>query len=114
VITKTTKVSKFAGVASDVGSQRNYELMLVINSGCTEEKLTATMEAVTQFIAELGGLVAEVKPLGKRKLAYPINHCREGYYQLVFFKLKSTASPELENKLNITEEIIRYLLKVDE
>jgi len=114
VVTKTTKVSKSAGVASSVGSQRNYELMLVINPRCAEEKLSATMDAVTQFIAELGGIVTEVKPLGRRKLAYQIEHCREGHYYLVLFKLKSTSSPELENRLNISEEIIRYLLKVAE
>jgi len=115
VVTKTTtKVSKSAGVASSVGSQRNYELMLVINPRCTDEKLSATMDAITQFITELGGTVAEIKPLGKRKLAYPIEHCSEGYYQLVFFNLKSTSSPELENRMNISEEIIRYLLKVAE
>jgi len=114
VVTKTTKVSKSAGVASSVGSQRSYELMLIIKPGCTEEKLSATMDAVTQFIVELGGTVADVKSLGRRKLAYPIRHCGEGFYQLVFFNLRSTASPELENRLNISEEILRYLLKVVE
>ena len=113
MVTKA-KVSKSAGVASSVGSQRNYELMLVINPRCTDEKLPIIMDAVKQFISELGGAVTEIKSLGKRKLAYPIKHCSEGYYQLVFFGMKSTASAELENRLNISEEIIRYLLKVVE
>jgi small subunit ribosomal protein S6 len=49
--------------------------------------------------------------LGKRRLAYPIKHFTEGHYLLLHFKLKSASSPELENRLNISEEIIRYLLK---
>ena len=111
MVTKKTKVSKPAGAPSSADGQRNYELMLVINPEWTEEKLTATTGNVSQFITGLGGNVAEVKGLGKRKLAYPIQHFSEGYYVLLHFKLKSQASPELENRLNISEEIIRYLLK---
>ena len=111
MVTKTTKVAKPAGAASSTDGQRNYEVMLVINPELTEEKLNATMSNVSQFITGLGGNIAEVKPLGKRKLAYPIKHFSEGYYVLLHFKLKSESSPELENRLNISEEIIRYLLK---
>jgi small subunit ribosomal protein S6 len=111
VVIKKTKVSKPAGTTSSADGQRNYELMLVINPNWTDEKLTATTAAVSQFIASLGGSVSEVKPLGKRKLAYPIQHFGEGHYLLLQFRLKSASSPELENRLNITEEIIRYLLK---
>jgi small subunit ribosomal protein S6 len=111
VVTKTTKVSKPAGNASSADGQRNYELMLVINPEWTEEKLAVATAGINQFIAGLGGSVGEVKPLGKRRLAYPIKHFSEGQYSLLRFKLKSSASPELENRLNISEEIIRYLLK---
>ncbi len=111
MVTKTTKVSKPAGAASSADGQRNYELMLVINPEWTEEKLNTTMAGISQFITGLGGSAAEVKPLGKRKLAYPIKHFSEGHYMLLHFKLKSESSPELENRLNISEEIIRYLLK---
>jgi small subunit ribosomal protein S6 len=111
VVTKTTKVSKPAGAASGTDGQRNYELMLVVNPEWTEEKLSATTSNLSQFIESMSGSVAEVKMLGKRKLAYPIKHFNEGHYMLIYFKLKSESSPELENRLNISEEIIRYLLK---
>ena len=111
MVTKITKVSKPAGTASSADGQRNYELMLVINPEWTEEKLGATTSNISQFITGLGGTVSEVKPLGKRRLAYPIKHFGEGHYALLLFKLKSEKSPELENRLNISEEIIRYLLK---
>jgi small subunit ribosomal protein S6 len=111
VVIKKTKVAKPAGAPSSADGQRNYELMLVINPEWTEEKLSSTTSNISQFIVGLGGNVAEVKPLGKRRLAYPIKHFNEGYYLLLQFKLKSESGPELENRLNISEEIIRYLLK---
>ncbi len=110
MVTKT-KVAKPAGQASSTGGQRNYELMLVINPDWTEDKLGATTGTISQTISSLGGTIGDTKMLGKRKLAYPIKHFSEGQYVLMQFKLKSTASPELENRLNISEEIIRYLLK---
>jgi len=111
VVTKTTKVAKPVGATSSTDGQRNYELMLVINPEWTEEKLNATAANISKFIASMGGTFAEVKQLGKRKLAYPIKHFGEGHYILLHFKLKSESSPELENRLNISEEIVRYLLK---
>jgi small subunit ribosomal protein S6 len=104
------KVSRDAGAASIPSAQRNYELMLVINPTLNEERLDATVNGITQFIIGLDGTVAETRMLGKRRLAYPIKHQSEGYYVMMHFKAKSAAGPQLEARLNILEEIIRYLL----
>ena len=104
------KVSRNVGGPSTPSAQRNYELMLVINPTLTEERLNTTVSGITQFIMGLEGTVAEARVLGKRRLAYPINHQSEGYYVLVHFKAKSAAGPQLEARLNILEEILRYLL----
>ncbi len=104
------KVSRDTGGTSTPSAQRNYELMLVINPTLTEERLNATVNGVTQFIIGQEGTVAETRMLGKRRLAYPIKHQSEGYYVLMHFKAKSAAGPQLEARLNILEEILRYLL----
>ena len=105
-----TKVSRDAAGTSTPGAQRNYELMLVINPTLTEERLNATVGGIAQFIISLGGTLAESRMLGKRRLAYPIDQQTEGFYVLVHFKAKSAAGPQLEARLNILEEILRYLL----
>jgi len=104
------KVSKDAGGTSTPSAQRNYELMLVINSALTEERLNAVVEGITRFIIGLDGIVSETRMLGKRRLAYPIKHQTDGYYVMVHFKAKSSVGPQLETRLNILEEILRYLL----
>jgi len=108
VVTKTTKVAKPAGVTSNTNGQRNYELMLIISPELGEEKLNATVSNISQLITGLEA--ADIKQLGKRKLAYPIKHFGEGHYVMAHFKMNSEASPQVEAKLNITEEILRYLL----
>ena len=111
MVIKKTKVAKPAGASSSADGQRNYELMLVIKPEWTEEQLAASTSNLSTFITGLGGTVDEVKPLGKRRLAYPIKHFNEGHYFLLHLKMKAEKSQELETRLNISEEIIRYLLK---
>jgi small subunit ribosomal protein S6 len=107
-----TKVAKAAAPASNASGQRNYELMLVINPTLTEERLGAALTGISQFLLGLNATISETKQLGKRRLAYPIKHQGEGYYVLMHFQAKPEAGPQLETRLNILEEILRYLLVV--
>ena len=110
MVTKTTKVAKPADVTSNTNSQRNYELMLIISPEFGEDKLNVTVSNISQLITGPEGTPADIKQLGKRKLAYPIKHFGEGHYVIAHFKMNSEASPQVEARLNITEEILRYLL----
>ena len=88
----------------------NYELLLIISPEVAEEALDTTMDGVSQFITERGGMISNVERWRKRTLAYPIRRFTEGNYVLTQFKLKSDLSKELEAKLRISEEILRHLL----
>ena len=89
---------------------RNYELALIISPEVADEALDTTIDSVSQFITEKGGVISGVERWGKRKLAYPIEHFMEGTYVLTQFKLKPTLSKELEANLQISEEVLRHLL----
>jgi small subunit ribosomal protein S6 len=54
--------------------------------------------------------VSSMEQWGKRKLAYPIAHFTEGYYVLGKFEFKPALCKELEASLQISEDILRYLL----
>jgi len=51
-----------------------------------------------------------VDPWGKRRLAYPIRKQREGYYVVMQVQLPPEAISELERRLELSEEVLRYLL----
>ena len=101
-------VSKEALTVED--KQRDYELTLIISPEVGDEALDTTIAGVSQFITGKGGIISEVEQWGKRKLAYPIRHFMEGSYVLIQLKMKPTLSKELEANLQISEEILRYLL----
>jgi len=103
------RASKQALKVEDV-QLRDYELVVIISPEVVDEKLEATIDNISQFITERGGIISSVDRWGKRKLAYPIKHFMEGSYVLVQFKLKPTLSKELEAKLQISEEVLRHLL----
>ena len=89
---------------------RDYELVLVISPEVAEEKFEATIDNVSRFITGKGGVISDIERWGKRKLAYPIKHFVEGSYVLAHFKSKPEFNKELEANLQISEEVLRYLL----
>ena len=89
---------------------RDYELVFVIRPDIAEENLDTTISKVSNIITNKGGTLTSMDRWGKRKLAYPIKHFMEGYYILGRFKCMPAASQEIEANLQITEEIIRYLV----
>ena len=89
---------------------RDYELVFVVTPEVVDEALEAKIESVSRFITEKGGSVSSVEPWGKRRLAYPIRHFTEGSYVLVRFEFKSALCKQLEASLEISEEVLRYLL----
>ena len=88
----------------------NYEMVMIINPEIAEEEFDTTLDNVSQFITQRGGTVADVERWGKKKLAYPIGHFMEGNYVLTRFNLEPTLNRELEANLQISEEVLRYLL----
>ncbi|MBI3977594.1 MAG: 30S ribosomal protein S6 [Chloroflexi bacterium] len=89
---------------------RDYELVFIVSPQVVDENVQQTLDRVSQFITERGGQIVKVDPWGRRKLAYPINRFREGYYTLMQFKLDPKQSDELENSLRLSEDVIRHLL----
>jgi small subunit ribosomal protein S6 len=88
----------------------NYEFTFIVRSDLEDEGMTAVVEKVGQFIADGGGQVTNVDHWGRRRLAYPIQRQKEGYYVLMHVQLDSQSIGELERNLKLTEEVIRYLL----
>ena len=94
---------------------RTYELVFIVQPDLDEEGLDAFVEQSQQVITENGGEVVKVDRMGKRRLAHPIRHLKDGYYVLMHVKLDRLAMAELERMLKLSENVLRYLLvRLDE
>ena len=86
-----------------------YESIYVIKPTVEEEGIKALVEKFSTLIQQEGGQVDNVDEWGKRRLAYPIEDFKEGYYVLMNFTAAPTVPQELERVYKITDDIIRYL-----
>jgi small subunit ribosomal protein S6 len=89
---------------------RRYELMLVLRPDLADDKVQASLERTARAIAGGGGQIVKQAPWGRRRLAYPIDHHREGSYYVILFEAPPTAIVELERGLMISEEVLRHLV----
>ena len=65
---------------------RRYELMLVLRPDLADDKVQGTLERTARAIAAGGGQIVKQAPWGRRRLAYPIDHHREGSYYVILFE----------------------------
>ena len=86
-----------------------YELAVVVNAKIEDDARTATIEKVQEYITRFGGTVTNVDEWGKRRLAYEIQKMREGFYYFITFESDTTAPAEIEARLRIMENVIRFL-----
>ncbi len=86
-----------------------YELCLVVSAKVEDEVRLATLEQVKEYITRFGGTIVDVDDWGKKKLAYEIQKMSEGYYYFIHFDAEPTCPGELEHRVRIMENVIRYL-----
>lgn len=86
-----------------------YEIAVLYHPDL-EVDLTKAEEKVTKIITDNGGKVTATDNWGKRKLAYPIK--RQDYAVYVFYTVDMPGEgvQKVESTLNITDEVIRYLI----
>ena len=90
---------------------RAYEIVYILDAALDQAAVDAKLET---FHETLGGDVTAVDHWGVRQLAYPIHKARTGYYVIVQVKADPTQLPEYERLLKLDEELMRYLLVVNE
>ena len=86
-----------------------YELVLVVNAKIEDDARVATVEKVKEYITSFGGTITNVDEWGKKRLAYEIQKMREGYYYFIHFEADATAPAEIEARLRIMDNVLRFL-----
>ena len=90
-----------------------YELALVVSANIEEEVRTAVIEQVKELITRFGGTITDPGTCEKKKLAYEIQKMSEGFYNFIKFEAEATCPAEVENRLRIMENVLRFLIVKD-
>ncbi len=90
--------------------RRDYELGFILNPEVSEEQTRAILERIEQVINNHDGQVVKVNQWGRRRLAYPIQHHRDGNYVFIDMILTPETVLELDRNLKVSEEVLRHLI----
>lgn len=86
-----------------------YELCVVLNAKIEDENRAAELERIKELITRFGGTVTNVDDWGKKRFAYDVQKMKEGYYYFIQFDAETTTPVEIENRVRIMENVVRYL-----
>jgi|SRR5665648_401959 len=93
---------------------KEYELTVLIHPDL-EADLETPLTKVRDIIKAADGKITGEDVWGKKKIAYRINKEDFAVYVYMDVELPAPALLKISNTLNITDEVLRYLLvKVDE
>ena len=94
---------------------RTYELMFIVRPDMADEDLDKLVSHLETTVTSASGTVKAVDRMGKRRLAYMVRKFREGIYILMTIEGTGTVIHELERRLRVTEQVIKFLtVRVDE
>jgi len=91
--------------------RRDYELGFILNPEVSEEQTSAILERIEKIVKNYDGQVVKVNQWGRRRLAYPIEHHRDGNYVFIDMILTPETVLELDRTLKVSEEVMRHLVK---
>lgn len=93
---------------------KEYELTVLIHPDL-EADIETPLNKVREIVKSAGGEIVSEDNWGKKKLAYRIKREDFAVYVYMDVKLPAEAPLKISNTLNITDEVLRYLLvTVDE
>jgi small subunit ribosomal protein S6 len=94
---------------------RVYEELFIVRPDAPEEEIDQLIEQFTAVIAGQGGNVDKAEKWGVRKLAYRVQKRTEGFYVLLQFVAKPETVHELERRLRVSDQVLKFLtVRVDE
>lgn len=88
---------------------QQYEVAILYHPGL-EVDLSKAEDRIKKILTDNGGKVTTADNWGKRKLAYPIAKNDHAVYVFYTVDMPTTALRKVEGLLNITDEVIRYLI----
>lgn len=92
-----------------MSDQRIYETVFVLNPEMSDEEVDANLQNTVSLLETHGSNIIRTERGGKRRLAYPIEKQRYGYYNLIHYHGTNAALSEMERQFRLSDRVLRYL-----
>lgn len=92
----------------------HYETVFILNPVLSDEQIKETVKKYEDFLVSKGAEMISKENWGLKKLAYPIQKKKSGFYHLLEYKVDGGAIQPLELDFRRDERMMRYLtVKLD-
>lgn len=98
-----------------MADKRTYEVIFIIDPAVAEDEVMRLSEGVQKILTGQGATIVKTEMMGKRQLAYEINHKKDGTYVLLEVEGSGSEIAEVERRMRVNDQILRYMtVRVDE
>ena len=98
-----------------MADKRTYEVIFIVDPDTADDEVMQLSEGVQKIITGQGGNITKTEMMGKRQLAYEINHKKNGTYVLLEVEGSGAEIAEVERRMRVNDQILRYMtIRVDE
>ncbi|MGQ9505585.1 MAG: 30S ribosomal protein S6 [Thermogutta sp.] len=95
-------------------AQNFYEGLYILDSTRFARDPDGVVQQITDALSGSGAEILVSRMWEERRLAYPIKKQRRGTYWLIYFKMESTKLNEVNRRLRLVGDILRFLhIKID-
>jgi len=88
----------------------HYETVFILTPVLSDDQVKEAVKKFEDFLTSKGGEIIWKEDWGLKKLAYPIQHKKTGFYHLVEFKLDPEAVKDLDLTFRRDERVMRHLI----
>jgi small subunit ribosomal protein S6 len=86
-----------------------YETVLIARNDVTQQQVEQIVDDIATELTNEGGEIKKREYWGLRGLAYRIKKNRKGHYMLLGLDTKPAFITEMERKLGLNEDVLRYM-----
>lgn len=86
-----------------------YETVFILNPVLSEEQIRETVDKFTGYLESRGAEIINKENWGLKKLAYPIEKKKSGFYNFVEFRSPGEVIDLYEVEMKRDERIMRFL-----
>jgi small subunit ribosomal protein S6 len=91
-----------------------YETVFILNPVLSEDQIKETVKKYEDFLTSKGAKMIAKEDWGLKKLAYPIQNKKSGFYHLFEFEIAGAEIAPFELEFRRDDSIMRYLtVKLD-